>query len=66
VIVAPAEATVSVEQFFSRCNTPLLNVETTEQVAPESTNVHGTSAAAAVPEKADALRRSSAQRSQEH
>jgi len=54
VIVAPADATVAVVQGFERCRTPPLNVEVGEQVTPVSTNVHGTSAAAAVPARASA------------
>jgi hypothetical protein len=54
VIVAPAEAFVSVVHGFDRCNTPLLYVDVGEQTAPAPTNVHGTSAAAAVPASARA------------
>jgi hypothetical protein len=48
VIDAPADAFVAVEQFFSRCSTPLLYVDTTGQLEPVPTKVHGASAAAAV------------------
>jgi hypothetical protein len=45
---------VSVEQFFSRCSTALLYVETTGHVTPVSTNVYGSSAAAVVLARASA------------
>jgi hypothetical protein len=48
VIDAPADAFVAVAQFFSRWSTPLPNVDTTGQLEPVPTKVHGTSAAAAV------------------
>jgi hypothetical protein len=54
VIVAPAEAFVAVVQGFDRCRTPPLNVDVGEQVAPPPTNVHGTSAAPAVPARVSA------------
>src|SRR5579864_6440940 len=54
VIEAPAAALVDVVQFFSRCRTPLLYVDTTGHVVPVPTNVHGASAAAAVPARASA------------
>src|SRR5689334_10904779 len=48
VMSAPAAAFVDVGQFFSRCSTPLLNVECTQPVLPGS-NTPGTSTAPAVP-----------------
>jgi hypothetical protein len=45
---------VSVVHGFDRCRTPPLNVDVGEQTALAPTNVHGTSAAAAVPASASA------------
>jgi hypothetical protein len=42
-------------QGFDRCRTPPLKVDVGEHTAPGATNVHGTSAAAAVPANANAV-----------
>lgn len=54
VIVAPADATVDVVQGFARCSAPFENVDETAHVTPVSRNVHGESAAAAVPARTSA------------